>query len=91
MLDNQKPVTLSKDVILRPVGDEGVLLNLRTGLYFSLNPVGLRMLETLTHSPTFDLALASLLDEYEVAPTELRDDLQTLLANLLKQGLIEQA
>ena len=76
---------------MRPVGDEGVLLNLRTGLYFSLNPVGLRMLETLTHSPTFDLALASLLDEYEVAPTELRDDLQTLLANLLKQGLIEQA
>ena len=87
--DTPQHVTLCKDVLLRPVGEEGVLLNLKTGLYFSLNPVGLRMLETLTSTPSIQQALTSLQEEYEVDPAELENDLRELLGDLLKQGLVE--
>ena len=89
MPDTPQHVTLCKDVLLRPVGEEGVLLNLKTGLYFSLNPVGLRMLETLTSTPSIQQALTSLQEEYEVDPAELENDLRELLGDLLKQGLVE--
>ncbi len=89
MSENHQRVTLCKDVLLRPVGEEGVLLNLKSGLYFSLNPVGLRMLETLTSTPSIQQALTSLQEEYEVDPAELEIDLHELLADLLKQGLVE--
>ena len=82
-------VLLSDSALLRSVGEEGVLLNLKTGLYFSLNLVGLRMLEVLTSSASIARALASLQAEYKVDPAELESDLQELLADMLKQGLIE--
>ena len=89
MPDTPQHVTLCKDVLLRPVGEEGVLLNLKTGLYFSLNPVGLCMLETLTGSENIAQALTSLLTEYEVDAAELENDLRELLGDLIKQGLVE--
>ena len=41
-------VTSAPDVIFQTVGDEAVLLNLKTSLYLGLNPVGTRMWMTLT-------------------------------------------
>ncbi len=90
MLQNtNKHVVLSQDVILRSVEEEVVLLNLKTNQYFSLNPVGARMLDVLTQSASIEQAFTSLLDEYAVDPAVLRADLQELIENLLKQGLVE--
>ena len=91
MLDNKRRVNLSKDVLLRPVGQEGVLLNLKTGLYFSLDPVGMHILATLSDCPSIEDALVILQLKYEVEPAELRSDVLELIENLLKQGLVELA
>jgi|WetSurMetagenome_2_1015567.scaffolds.fasta_scaffold1499160_1 hypothetical protein len=80
---------IPENVILRTVGDEAVLLNLTTNEYFSLNPVGVRMIEVLTQSATTGQALASLAGEYAVDPAVLDRDLQELVEQLLRHGLIE--
>jgi hypothetical protein len=89
MQNSDKRVIVPENVIMRAVGDEAVLLNLNTSQYFSLNPVGVRMLEVLTHSATTGQALSSLQDEYAIDLAVLEGDLQELIEQLLSHGLIE--
>jgi hypothetical protein len=82
-------VTSAPDVMLRVIGDEAVILNLKRELYLGLNPVGTRMWTVLQSSPTVQAAYEALLEEFEVEPERLRQDLDQLLDQMLEQGLIE--
>jgi hypothetical protein len=82
-------VTSAPDVMLRIIGDEAVILNLKSELYLGLDPVGTRMWTVLQNSPSIEAAHAALLDEFEVEPERLRQDLDKLLDQMLEQGLIE--
>ena len=82
-------VTIAPDVLFRLVGEEAVLLNLKTELYLGLDPVGTRMWTVLSKAPSIQAAYDALLQEYEVGPDRLRQDLDELLGELLEQGLIE--
>ncbi len=82
-------VTTSADVMFRTVGDEAVILNLKTELYLGLDPVGTRMWELLTKSASIEEAFAALLSEYEVEDAKLRTDLEEFIGKLLEQGLVE--
>jgi hypothetical protein len=84
-------VRVAPDVLFRLVGDEGVLVNLRTELYFGLNPVGTRMWNVLSSANSIQAAYDTLLEEYEVEPAQLRADLEELIEQLLRQKLIEGA
>jgi hypothetical protein len=74
---------------LQRVGEESVLLDLRTESYFGLDPVGTRMWETLTNADTVEAAYQELLANYEVDAQRLRQDLEGLMENLLEKGLLE--
>jgi hypothetical protein len=87
--DFSSRVTTASDVMLRIVGDEAVILNLKSELYFGLNPVGTRMWAVLHDAPSIQSAYESLLTEFEVEPQRLRQDMDELLDQLLAQGLIE--
>jgi hypothetical protein len=82
-------VTSAPDVMLRIIGDEAVILNLKSETYLGLDPVGTRILTVLQNSPSIQAAHASLLDEFEVEPERLRQDMDRLLDQMLEQGLIE--
>ena len=82
-------VTTSPDVLLRIIGDEAVILNLKSELYLGLDPIGTRIWTVLQGSPSIQAAHASLLDEFEVEPERLRQDMDRLLNQMLAQGLIE--
>lgn len=83
-------IAAHSSVLIRTFDDgESVLLNLDTENYFGLNAVGSRMWELLTSTPSIEDAYASLLAEYEVAPDELRRDLDTLIEQLVEHGLVE--
>ena len=82
-------VTSAPDVMLRIIGDEAVILNLKRELYLGLNPVGTRMWTVLQNAPSIQAAYESLLAEFEVEPERLRQDLDKLLDQMLEQGLIE--
>lgn len=77
------------DVMLRVIGDEAVILNLKSELYLGLNPVGTRMWTVLQGAPSIEAAYEILLAEFEVEPKRLREDMDRLLDQMLEQGLIE--
>ena len=82
-------VTTAPDVMLRIIGDEAVILNLKNELYLGLDPVGTRMWTVLQSSASIEAAHASLLDEFDVEPERLRRDMDRLLDQMLEHGLIE--
>jgi len=75
--------------LFRLVGEEGVLLNLTTGMYLGLNLVGTRMWKVLGSTSSIQAAYDELLQEYEVEPSQLRGDLEEFIDQLLDQKLIE--
>jgi hypothetical protein len=87
MLDSK--VTLPGHVVHRAFVSETVVLNLQTGTYHGLNPVGGRMLETLERSPTVQVAAETLAGEYEQPLDEIQRDLLEFCTDLLERGLIE--
>jgi len=82
-------VVPAPDVMFRMVGDEIVMLNLKTELYLGSDAVGSRMWTALTESDSIQSAYDSLLSECEVEATELRRDLEEFVGKLLEQRLIE--
>jgi hypothetical protein len=89
--DFSSRITTAPDVMLRIIGDEAVILNLKSELYLGLNPVGTRIWTVLHDAPSIQSAYESLLAEFDVEPERLRQDMDELLDQLLAQGLIELA
>lgn len=81
-------VTAPEDVLVRILDGEAVLLNLDTESYFGLDDVGARMWTLLTKSDSIQAAYDALLEEYDVAPEQLRADLTDLIVRLVNHGLI---
>ncbi len=77
------------DVLLQHLEGETVFLDLAGGKYFGLDPVGSRMWQVLTSSPSIQAAYDALLAEYDVSPDELRRDLEELVGKLVAAGLLE--
>ena len=87
MRDEQR-VTRSPDVLSRVLDGEAVLLDLGSGAYFGLNEVGTRAWELIGDGRTKRELRDALLQEFEVAPEKLDQDLDELLASLEKRGLV---
>ena len=79
------------DVIYRELGDECVLLHLKTGKYYGLNPVGLRMWQLILEKGDLEQVIQAMLDEYEVEPDQLRSDLLVLVEALEKNELLSRS
>ena len=78
----------SPEVLFQPLGDEAVLLNLQNNRYYGLNEVGARMWQLLQEHGELDAVVAQMVVEYEVDDATLRQDLQTLIAQLLEQEML---
>ena len=76
--------------MLRQVGDEAVLLNLKTEQYLGLDDVSHRIWQVITAGGTLQTAYDTLLAEFDVDPEKLRTDLEEFVQELLQYGLVEQ-
>ena len=81
-------VALSDDVLVQEVSGESVLLDLGSETYFGLNESGTRFWQLLTEYGNAELAIATMLEEYEVDEKTLRDDMRQLIQGLSEAGLI---
>jgi hypothetical protein len=77
------------EVMTRTVGEEVVILNLATGTYFGLDPIGARIWELMTAGQTLDEICEAMLAEYEVTHEELERDVLRLAAELHEQQLVK--
>lgn len=82
-------VTASSDQVSSKLGDEVVILNLRNGVYYGLDPVGARIWELIQEPRSVQEVCAVLLEEYEVTLEQCASDVLALLRDLEAQGLIE--
>ena len=82
-------VTIPAEVMARQVGEETVILDLASGTYFGLNPVGARIWQLVSEGRALAEVCESMLDEYEVSREELERDLSGLLDTLTDKGLIK--
>jgi hypothetical protein len=81
-------VRVPDDVLISNLQEESVILNLNSERYFGLDNVGTRILSVLSESVSIEAAYETLLSEYDVDPQVLRQDLTSLIGNLVDQGLV---
>jgi hypothetical protein len=79
------------DVVWRRVGDETVVVNLRTNRIYSLNRTGARLWELISAGHDREAAEAALLTEFDVDEGELRKEIAAALDELAAEGLILEA
>jgi len=77
------------DVLFRELDGEAVLLNLKTGTYFGLNPVATRIWQLLSEQRSLEGVLDLMLREYEIGREALEKDLLELTRQLCAKGLAE--
>lgn len=76
-------------VLMQQLPNSGLIfLDLRSEEYFGLDAVGTRMYEAVVSSGSVEAALTALLDEYDVDPGTLRDDIRAFVAMLVERGLL---
>ena len=83
-------VTIPAQVMARQVGDETVILDLASGTYFGLDPIGARIWQLIGEGKALGEICEALLAEYEVSRVQLQGDLERLLQELGSKGLISR-
>lgn len=88
MTEKVARVSVPEQVVLRPLGEEAVVLHLDTGRYHGLDPVATRMWAALAEAGSVEGAVALLVDEYDVGRERLREDLDELVEGLVERRLL---
>jgi len=79
---------VNESVVFRELDAEAVLLDLESGVYFGLDAVGTRVWTLLLEHGTPEQVCARMLEEYDVSPEILREDVLRLVGELAGKGLV---
>jgi hypothetical protein len=71
------------------VGDEMVLVHLRTNQIYALNGTGARFWELLAAGSTREAIVAAMTAEFDVTPQALEGEIDALVAALERAGMVE--
>ena len=86
-LDTQ--ISIPEAIYTQEVDDETILLDVESGKYFGLDPVGTRMWQLLRQHGLLRTVYETILAEYEVTPERLETDLIALAEKMVEKGLAE--
>ena len=79
---------LAENVLFQKVSEETVILEPETGQYYTLDTIGTFMVEHLQQDQTEEEVVASVLKHYQADKQQVAADLNELIVNMLKQGLL---
>ena len=74
----------------RLVGEETVLLDLESGMYFGLDGVGKRIWESVGEGLTLGEIAAVIVSEFEIADSKAQSDVLEFAGDLLQRGLLAE-
>jgi Coenzyme PQQ synthesis protein D (PqqD) len=89
MIDFAQKITIPEQVLAQSLEEGFVLLNIQTDYYFGLDDVASQMWQALTENESIQVAYEKLLAIYKVDPDQLKQDLQSLIEQLLSHQLIQ--
>ena len=89
MISNNTQVKASNDQVSCELDEEAAILDMKTGVYYGLDPVGARIWELIQQPQTVAEVVAQLLDEYDVDAEQCTQDVIMLLSQLHERELIE--
>ena len=84
-------ITIPTQVMARQVGQETVILDLASGTYFGLVPVGARIWQLMVEGKTLAEVCEAMLVEYEVTAEKIELDVLALAGELSAKQLITVA
>ena len=82
-------IVVAKEQMSCGLDDEAVILSLKKGVYYSLNPCGNRIWSLLQKPVKVGKIRDILLEEYDIDKKTCEEDLLSLLEDLRKEGLID--
>lgn len=85
---DRRTFTPSEEVLVREIGDEAVLLDLRSERYLGLDPVGLVIWQELSRGATPEGAVTRVLAEFDIDDATARLDVTRFVESLLDQQLM---
>ena len=89
VLSGPSVVVATKDHVSCPLGDDIIILDLKAGLYFSLDNVGAMVWQLIQQPRSVQELRVAILDEFEVTQDVCDRDLLALLRDLAAKNLIE--
>lgn len=82
-------VVVSKDQVSTNLSGEAVILGMRDGVYYGLDPVGARIWDMLQAPHAIGDVAERIAAAYDVSRERAETDLLALAAQLLERGLLE--
>ena len=89
-MDLDTRLTVPPQVLSRAVGDETVLLNLESGIYFGLDGVGKLIWEAVSAGSNLGSAVNAVVAEYEVDESQAAADVLEFAGTLVERGLLAE-
>ena len=86
--DNDAGLRPAKDVVSRRLGDEIVLVNLRTDLIYKLNHTGAELWALLERGCGHAELSRQMLERFDVPEDTLQDEIDVLISALREKGLV---
>jgi hypothetical protein len=74
----------------RLVGDETVLLDLASGIYFGLDGVGQKIWEAVTEGRSLGEAATAIVNDFEVDESQAQSDVIKFASELVTRGLLAE-
>ncbi len=81
-------LSIPPQVMSRLVGDETVLLNLESGVYFGLDGVGKRIWESVAEGHALVQTVDLITAEFEVEESQAQTDVLAFAQDLVERGLL---
>lgn len=89
LISGHSIVVVAKEQVSCDLGGEAAILNLKSGVYYGLDPIGARIWNLIQEPKNLNEIREILLKEYDVEPDRCERDLLALLQKLADEGLIE--
>jgi hypothetical protein len=81
-------IAISEDAVFRELDGEAVILQLESGVFFGLDPVGTRLWQLIDTHGQLGAVLSVALQEFDAAPEVLERDLLRLVSELEEKQLV---
>ena len=88
MISLDDRVAIHQDAVFRELDGEAVILQLEAGMYFGLDPVGTRLWQLIEAHGQLRPVLEAALQEFDVPPDVLEQDLIELVSRLSEKELV---